>query len=82
MFKTHVDIFDHWDASVADRLRQLADKHGRAQEPICLLLVCVYQHQGYPKVHLLDVPECLSLTAQLAMASMIIIAIITARPSS
>ncbi len=29
LFKTHVDIFDHWDASVADQLRQLADKHGK-----------------------------------------------------
>ncbi|DBA86167.1 hypothetical protein WJX77_009219 [Trebouxia sp. C0004] len=27
LFKTHVDIFDHWDASVAEKLRQLADKH-------------------------------------------------------
>lgn len=35
LFKTHVDIFDHWDASVADKLRQLADKHG---EQMCLSL--------------------------------------------
>ena len=28
LFKTHVDIFDHWDTSVAEKLRQLADKHG------------------------------------------------------
>lgn len=27
LFKTHVDIFDHWDASVAEKLRQIADKH-------------------------------------------------------
>lgn len=27
LFKTHVDIFDNWDASVAEKLRQIADKH-------------------------------------------------------
>ncbi|KAA6418635.1 MAG: uridine 5-monophosphate synthase [Trebouxia sp. A1-2] len=27
LFKTHVDIFDHWDTSVAEKLRHLADKH-------------------------------------------------------
>lgn len=27
LFKTHVDIFDQWDSSVASKLRQLADKH-------------------------------------------------------
>ena len=29
LFKTHVDIFDHWDTSVAQKLRELADKHGK-----------------------------------------------------
>lgn len=28
MFKTHVDIFSSWDASVGAELRQLASKHG------------------------------------------------------
>ena len=32
LFKTHVDIFDHWDASVAEKLRQIADKHST---PFC-----------------------------------------------
>jgi orotidine-5'-phosphate decarboxylase len=27
VFKTHVDLLDRWDASVAAQLRQLADKH-------------------------------------------------------
>jgi hypothetical protein len=28
VFKTHVDIFDKWDASIAERLTELAKKHG------------------------------------------------------
>lgn len=38
MFKTHVDIFDHWDASVAEKLRQIADKHSTSLLPYCSLL--------------------------------------------
>ncbi len=28
VFKTHVDIFDKWDASIATRLQEIAKKHG------------------------------------------------------
>jgi hypothetical protein len=35
VFKTHVDIFDKWDDSIAAQLRQLADKHGGAAPQIC-----------------------------------------------
>eukprot|EP00955_Chlamydomonas_euryale_P047901 353833-Chlamydomonas_euryale.AAC.2 len=28
VFKTHVDIFDKWDDSIAEQLQQLAKKHG------------------------------------------------------
>ena len=35
LFKTHVDIFDHWDASVADKLCQLADKHSMSLHHLC-----------------------------------------------
>ncbi len=27
VFKTHVDAFDSWDASIAHKLQELADKH-------------------------------------------------------
>ena len=43
LFKTHVDIFDHWDASVADKLRQLADKHGETALPLCFEADKVFQ---------------------------------------
>ena len=38
LFKTHVDIFDHWDASVADKLRALADKHGKSSIFVAVIL--------------------------------------------
>lgn len=38
LFKTHVDIFDHWDASVADKLRALADKHGKSSNFFAVIL--------------------------------------------
>lgn len=43
LFKTHVDIFDHWDASVADKLRQLADKHGETALLLCFEADKVFQ---------------------------------------
>jgi hypothetical protein len=40
VFKTHVDIFDRWDDSIAQRLRQLADKHGVC---MCFASGCMLQ---------------------------------------
>ena len=34
VFKTHVDIFDRWDESIAEKLRQTAEKHGKGL-PVC-----------------------------------------------
>ena len=28
VFKTHVDAFETWDATIAEQLQQLANKHG------------------------------------------------------
>lgn len=28
VFKTHVDAFESWDATIAEQLQQLANKHG------------------------------------------------------
>lgn len=38
VFKTHVDAFDSWDATIAEQLQQLANKHGKLFSHISTLI--------------------------------------------